>query len=104
MNITMEKLKDHLKLFPKDGDDFQSILDVLFYYFILEHAVDTAVIRANFRDIGDILEKLSFEDNNTLFCAIVRLCEEHSKQGFMEGVRIGAVLLEELKIPPVVSG
>lgn len=99
MNLCVEKLKDHLKLFPKDGDDFNTILDVLYHYFAMDHPLDNGVIRANFRDMGGILDKMTFEDNNTLFCAIVRLCDEFSKRGFMEGVRVGAVLTEELKSP-----
>lgn len=97
MNPYIEKFKDHLQLFPKDGDDFNCVLDVLYFYFALEHTVDTSVIRANFTEVGDILEKMSFEDNNKVFTAIVHLCEEHSRQGFMEGIRVGAVLTEELK-------
>lgn len=104
MHPYIEKLKNHLKLFPKDAGDFESVLDVLFFYFLLEHTADTAVIRANFREVGDILEKMSFEDNNKVFAAIVHLCEEHSRQGFMEGVRVGAVLMEELKTPTVADG
>ena len=99
MNQYIDKLKEHIKLFPKDGDDFDSVLDVLHHYFSLEHSVENAVIRANFKDIGGILDQLSFDDNNTLFITIVRLCEEHSKQGFLEGIRVGAALVEELKAP-----
>ncbi len=97
MNQYIEKLKDHLKLFPKDGDDFNSVLDLLCYYFTMEHSVDTAVIRAKFSEVGNVLEKLSLEDNNSLFGAMVYLCDAYSTQAFKEGVRVGAELMIELQ-------
>ena len=98
MNPYIEKYKEHLKLFPREGEDFSSVLDVLHYYFALEHSVDNGAIRAGFGDAGGILEKMSFEDNNRIFGAIVHLCEEHAKQGFMEGIRVGISLALELDI------
>ena len=98
MNPYIEKFKEHIKLFPREGDDFSSVLDVLYYYFTLEHTVENGAIRAGFGEVGSILEKMSFEDNNKVFCAMVHLCEEHAKQGFMEGVRVGISLALELDI------
>lgn len=100
MNPYIENLKNHLQLFPKDGDDFDSVLDLLCYYFTMEHSVDTAVIRAKFSEVGNVLEKLSLDDNNTLFQAMVYLCDAYSQQAFKEGVRVGAALMEELKTSP----
>lgn len=99
MNPYIEKLKDHLKLFPKDGDDFNDVLDLLCYYFTSEHSVDTAVIRAKYSELGNVLEKLSLEDNNTLFTTTAFLCDAHSTQSFKEGVRVGAELMLELQTP-----
>ena len=99
MNPYIEKLKDHIKLFPKDGDDFNDVLDLLCYYFTSEHSVDTAVIRAKYSEVGNILEKLSLEDNDTLFTATTYLCDAYSSRSFREGVRVGAELMLELQAP-----
>lgn len=99
MNPYIEKLNTHLKLFPKDGDDFNDVLDLLCYYFTSEHSVDTAVIRAKYRDVGEILEKLSLEDNNALFYITASLCDTYAAQAFKEGARVGAALIQELQSP-----
>ena len=101
MNLYIKNLKDYFETYPKDGDDFQCVLDVLYYYYTQEHSVENGTIRAGFRDVGTIVNKLNFDDNNALFSAVVSLCEEHSKQGFLEDIRVGAELAVTLQIQSV---
>lgn len=99
MNRYIEKLKSFLALQgPCFGyGDANSILEMLYYYYIDENRIDSAVIRCQFKDLGDILDRLPFEDNNAVFSKTVDLCIAHGRQAFLEGVQIGMQLFTELE-------
>jgi len=48
------------------------------------------------RQLDNILDKLSLEDNDAVNYLTLALCDEHEKRGFLGGVRIGAKLMQEL--------
>jgi len=97
MNPYIEKLKVYLEQFPKDREEFSSVLELLCHYYTVEHSVETASIRADLLDMGPILEKLSLKDNDALFCAFMRICDGYVEQAFMTGLRTGAALTLELQ-------
>ena len=97
MHQYVRKLQEHWKEYPKDQKDFDSVLELLSYYFMIENAAESAVIRTQFYEVDKILEKLSLEDNNALFSTVVHLCDTHSVRGFVEGFCVGAQLMLELQ-------
>ena len=84
MRPYVEKCKEHLKVFSRYGHTFSSVLELLYYYFAIEHSVDNAVMPAKFSKVANISEKLTLEDNDILFSAMSFLCKAYSKQGFVE--------------------
>lgn len=101
MNRYIKNLKAFLaEQSPRFGyDDANSILDMLYDYDSTEHPIDSGIIRCQFAQLSRILDQLSFEDHNTLFCKTVGLCEAHSRQAFPEGVQVGMRLFTELSVP-----
>lgn len=78
-------------------DDANSILEMLYYFYIEENPIDSAVIRCQFKKLDDVLSKLSLVDNDRVFSLAVDLCDSHTKKAFLEGVHIGMRLFTELQ-------
>ena len=99
MKRYIEKLKNFLsEQSPDFGyNDADSILEMLYYCYTEENAVDSAVIRCQFKDLDDILSKLSWSENEKVFCLAIDLCICHAKQAFTEGVQVGMRLFTELQ-------
>lgn len=99
MNAYINNLKSFLSdqspKFP--FDDACSVLEVLFYNYCASNSADNALIRYQFKELNDILCKLTLVENDAVFALICDLCTSHMKQAFMEGVRIGLHLINELE-------
>ena len=98
MNYYIKKLNQFLEQqVPDYGyDDAKSLLEMLYYYYTQANPIDTAVIRCQFKELDDILGKLSFEENNAVFCLTCGVCAEHEKKAFLEGIQVGLRLFVEL--------
>ena len=99
MNRYIKNLKSFLSEQPPNFGyaDANSILDMLFYYYIDANQIDNAVIRCQFRDLDITLSDLSWENNEKVFSLAVDLCISHAKKAFTEGVLIGMQLFTELQ-------
>ena len=97
MNPYIEKMKTYLERHPNDRKEFASVAELLYYYYMVENLVEMPKLRSEIEDMGEILEKLSREDNDALFCAFIRVCGGYAEQAFMTGLRTGAALTLELQ-------
>lgn len=99
MNPYIENLKSFLaEQSPNFGyADANSILEMLFYYYMDANFIDNAAIRCQFRDLDKVLSKLPLKDNDKLFSLAVDLCISYARQAFTEGVLVGMQLFTELQ-------
>ena len=99
MNRYVKNLKSFLaEQAPSFGfDDANSILEMLYYYYSDANPVDSAVIRCQFKQMDEVLSKLSWSDCNSIFSLVVELCSSHERQAFVEGVCVGMRLFAELE-------
>ena len=99
MNRYIENLKSFLSdqspKFP--FDDANSVLEVLFYDYCASNSADSALIRYQFKELNDILCKLTLAKNDAVFALACDLCISHMKQAFIDGVCIGLHLFHELE-------
>lgn len=97
-NRYIENLKSFLaERTPHFGyDDANSILEMLYYYYTVANPVDNAVIRCQFKELNDILCRLSYADNEAVFALAGSLCAAHERQAFLDGIHVGLRLAAEL--------
>ena len=98
MNNYINALKSYLTGQEKtiDRDDPRSVLDLLFYIYISEKPLQSAVIRRRFQQIAQVIGHLSLEDNDKISDLVCDLCAEHARRAFLEGIRVGFSLNTEL--------
>ena len=91
MTPNYEKLKCDLSEYGEDA-----ALNLLYQQYQDLEIRDKTSIKIQLETVNYILEKLSLRDNDEVIYLMASLCDEHEKRGFLNGVRIGAKLMQEL--------
>jgi hypothetical protein len=93
-----ETLKNHIESYPLNyGDsDIQSILEMLWNTYCQHNQLDTEQIKAGFANLYRHMKHLPLSDVDGVIDIVCSLCWEHEKAGFVEGVRVGIRLEQEL--------
>ena len=76
--------------------DAESVLEFLYSAYCETRETDPPGTKALFADLGEYLEKLPLSTNNAMFFIIIKLCNEHERRAFEEGIRWGFQLHCEL--------
>lgn len=102
MNRYIENLKSFLaEQTPCFGyDGAESLMEMLYYYYTVANPIDNAVICCQFKELNDILRRLTVEENDGIFDVVSDLCTAHERQAFLEGICVGLRLFTELSDLP----
>lgn len=92
MNPYLEKLKSELG----EGD---LVLEVLYSCYRELHPTDSNAIRQHFSHLNEVLGKLTLRECDQVWDLVCCLCSEHEREGFLEGLHVGTVLITELAEP-----
>ena len=98
MKSFYETLKNHIESYPLNyGDsDIQSILEMLWNTYRQHNQLDTEQIKAGFANLYRHMKHLPLSDVDGVIDIVCSLCWEHEKAGFVEGVKVGIRLGQEL--------
>ncbi len=76
--------------------DCETVMEQIFQAYAEFHESDPVEIRENFKELGEILNKLSLDDNNAVFGLTCRISIATEKKAFLDGLQYGAQLMQEL--------
>ena len=97
MNEYVEALKRHMAENPPNyGSDANSILEMLFTYYHECNNKDTDAGKAAFEDLYQRMHGMPLREMDRIVDAVCVLCTEHEKAGFVEGVKVGIQLKNEI--------
>lgn len=101
MNSYFEILKTYVAEHPPDyGDqDAHSLLEFLYFRYNDYNGMDTPEIKSAFETLYQRLHGTPLQDLDKIIDTVCLLCLEHEKSGFVNGVKIGVRLKEELSKP-----
>lgn len=100
-------MKDHFEILktyiaehpPNFGDgSAQSILEMLYTCYNQYNRMDTEEIKAGFDDLYHHMNGIPLRDMDGIIDTVCTLCREHEKAGFLEGVKVGMRLKQELSL------
>ena len=77
-------------------DTPESILESLWYDYSCRNPVDDGQIRAAEAKLSPVFAALSLENSDQLFDVVVELLNAHQRAAYLEGLRTGVHLLQEL--------
>ena len=98
MDDITQQLKAYIDTHPFDPGttDCQGVLEQLYQAYFESHESDPPEIKDVFTQLGDFLETLPMDDNNTLFSLICQLCIAFDQKAYIDGLQTGAHLMSEL--------
>ena len=95
----MEKLVEVLQQYftqnPPVYGDAESVLDMLFWHYTEYNQIDNEKIKTLFAKLRDYLN-LPPQEYDEVFYIVSDLCIEQGRLAFMEGLKVGLMLLNEL--------
>ena len=99
MNEFLTALQTHLaNQQPNYPDNAESILEVLFDVYNESIGFDNAAIKADFEELYRLINGKSLKEIDEIIYAVCTLCRDYEKASFIEGVKVGMRLEEELNI------
>lgn len=96
MKSYFELLKAHIEANPPNYGDGESILTMLYECHNENNPYDNEQIRADFNELYRQMNGMPLRDMDGIIYTVCALCWEHERAGFIEGVKVGIRLEQEL--------
>ena len=98
MDKIAKRMKAYIDTHPFDpGDsDCETVLDQLYQAYAESHESDPPEIRDGFKALDEFLEGVSLDDSNAVWNLCCQLCTAYEHKAFLDGLRYGAYLVQEL--------
>ena len=97
MKQYIEKLKQHIAESPSDFGDANSVLDLLYECYNENHPYDNEEIKADFNALYQAMNGMPLREMDKIIYPVCKLCRDHEQAGFIEGVKLGIRLHDELE-------
>ena len=98
MDKIAQRLKAYIDAHPIDlGDsECETVLEQLYQAYAESHESDPPEISEGFKELEEFLCSIPLEDNNTVFNLCCRLCCAYEQKAFLDGLKYGSKLIQEL--------
>ena len=97
MKTYIEKLKQYLADGTTDWCDGESVLGILYECYNENHPYDNEEIKADFNALYQAMNGMPLREIDKVIYPVCKLCRDHEQAGFIEGVKLGIKLHEELE-------
>ena len=92
----IRSLKSCIAAHPPDLSNEDSILGILYEAHSDSNAMYDEEIKSDFHILYEAMNGMPLREMDKIVYPICTLCRDHQKSGFIEGVRIGVLLCDEL--------
>ena len=96
MKEFLEQLKQRVAENPPNYGDANSVLGLLYECFNENNPYDNDEIKADFIELYQQMNGMTLRDMDKVIYPVCKLCRDHEKTGFIEGIKIGVILANEL--------
>ena len=93
MNEYLTALQTHLTTQQSTN---QNLLDLLYVAYNDTTGMDNEEIKAHFEKLYQLMNGKSLQEIDEIIYAVCTLCRDHERAGFVEGVKVGIGLGQEL--------
>ena len=90
-------LKTHIDSHPPDFGDGDSVLTMLYEAFAEANAMDDGRLKQDFHELYELMNGIPLREMDKIIYPVCTLCRDHQRSGFVEGVRVGVKLKQELE-------
>ena len=96
MNDYLTALQTHLTTQQSPN---QNLLDLLYEAYNDTTGLDNEAIKADFERLYQLMNGKPLQEIDEIIYAVCTLCRDHEKAGFVEGIKVGMGLANELNAP-----
>ena len=96
MNPYLEILKANIEANPPNFGVGESVLTMLYECYNENNPYDNEQIRADFHELYQQMNGMPLKEMDQIVYPVCRLCRDHERAGFIEGIRLGVLLAHEL--------
>ena len=97
MNTFFEALKAYIEQYPPNYGDGDSVLGMLYEFHNENSPYDNEQIREDFNELYQQMNGMPLREMDKIIYPVCKLCRDHEKAGFIEGIKIGILLAQEVK-------
>ena len=98
MKEFLEMLKQWVVDNPPNYGDTDSVLGLLYECFNENNPYNNDQIKADFEDLYRQMNGILLREMDRIVYPVCRLCRDHERSGFVEGIKIGIRLAHELSV------
>lgn len=80
---------------PNFGDG-ESVLTLLYEAYSECNRLDDAQVKEDFKQLYQLMNGMELRDMDKIIYPVCKLCRDHERSGFIEGIKIGIMLAHEL--------
>ena len=96
----MKNFYDVLKQYVSENhpnfDDGESVLTMLYEAYSECNRLDDTLIKADFNELYQLMNGMELRDMDKIIYPVCKLCRDHERSGFINGIIIGFQLRKEL--------
>lgn len=96
MNTFFEILKTYIEQHPANYGDGESVLAMLYECHNENSPYDNEQIRTDFNELYQQMNGMPLREMDKIIYPVCKLCRDHERAGFVEGIKIGVCLFAEL--------
>ena len=97
MNEYIEALKRYVAEHPPNyGRDAHTILEMLYCYYHECNNADSNAVKEAFEELYQQMHGMPLREMDRIVDAVCVLCTEHERSGFIEGIKVGIGLAQEI--------
>lgn len=97
MKSYFEALKTYIEQHPPNFGDAESVLGMLYECYTENNPYDNEQIKSDFNELYQQMNGMPLREMDKIIYPVCKLCRDHEKAGFVEGIKIGIKLSEEIK-------
>ena len=91
-----EVLQQHVSDMQPNFGDGESVLTMLYEAYSECNRLDDTQIKDDFNELYRLMNGMELRDMDKIVYPVCKLCRDHERSGFVEGIRIGLMLYHEL--------
>lgn len=96
MKSYFEKLKAYIDAHPPNYGDGESVLTMLYECHNESNPYDSEQIKEDFNELYRLMNGMELRKMDRIIYPVCKLCRDHERSGFIEGIKIGVLLQAEL--------
>ena len=96
MKTYLEAIKSHIKSNPPNFGDGESVLTMLYECHNEHNPYDSEQIKADFNELYQQMNGMPLRKMDNIVYPVCKLCRDYEKAGFIEGIRLGVLLAQEV--------